>query len=358
MIKSVLNWTFGSFFRTLGRLLCFLLVGGLIAFLISKLDINMPKFEIFMDVYADVQPYGDTYLTSQFWGDTGLNHVINFSGSPSASHSTIILYNDAGLTYRDYVYFIVVGCRHGNDITGAVSTRSSGAKIGQMSIYNSQEACNDGYQGKITYMQYQVTLWGNVDDTGEELIADANASLYGSNYLYIMNKYFSNEDTLLALIQGQTTYDLIEQQLQQSINNTTNIINNQNSNTEAINGKLDDMNTSINSSDIDSSSGVNFFNNFNTEDNGGISSVITAPLRFVRKMTDSCEPISFDLMEQDINLPCGDTLFWNKEGVAPLRTIWNILVGGAFIYALLRKIFKIIEDIKDPQSDKIEVLNL
>ena len=178
-----------------------------------------------INVYADIQPYGDTYLTQQFWGDTGLNHIINFSGSPSASHSTIILYNDAGKTYRDYVYFIVVGCRHGNDITGAISTRSTGGKIGQMSIYNSQEACNDGYQGKITYIQYQVTKWGEIDDTGEELIADANASLYGNNYLYVINKYFANEDQLSLLIQGQSNYNLIQEQINQSITNTNTIMN-------------------------------------------------------------------------------------------------------------------------------------
>lgn len=196
-----------------------------------------------VEVYADILPYGDTSLTQQFWGDTGLNHVINFSGNPSASHSTIILYNDAGLTYRDYVYFLVVGCRHGNDITGAVSTRSSGAKIGQMSIFNSQEACNDGYQGKITYIQYQVTLWGNVDDTGEELIADANASLYGNNYLYIMNKYFANEDQLSLLIQGQSNYNLIQEQINQSISNTNLIINNQNSISQA---QIDNINRNHN----------------------------------------------------------------------------------------------------------------
>ena len=146
-MNKIINWTFGSFFRTLGRIFVYLMLGFILSYFLK--DVKLPKFDIFqvLDVSADVQPYGDTYLTQQFWGDTGLNHVINFSGSPSASHSTIILYNDAGQTYRDYVYFIVVGCRHGNDITGAVSTRSTGAKIGQMSIYNSQEACNTGWYG-------------------------------------------------------------------------------------------------------------------------------------------------------------------------------------------------------------------
>lgn len=141
---------------------------------------------------------------------------------------------------------------------------------------------------------------------------------------------------------------------------------------DATNEKLDDVNQSIKDQtdatnkvndsltddSIDSDSAGGFFSGFDTEDNGGISSVITAPLIFVRKITDSCEPINIPFFDETIELPCGDTLFWNKPKVAQLRNIWNILFGGAFIFMLLRKVFKVIENIKDPESDKVEVMSL
>lgn len=114
----------------------------------------------------------------------------------------------------------------------------------------------------------------------------------------------------------------------------------------------------IESDDVDSENAGGFFSNFDTEDNGGISSVITAPLVFVRKLTNTCESIKFDVLGANVELPCGDTLFWNKEKVQDLRNLWNIIFGGAFIFILLKKVFKVIENIKDPSSDKVEVMNL
>lgn len=109
---------------------------------------------------------------------------------------------------------------------------------------------------------------------------------------------------------------------------------------------------------VDNSSSNGFFDNFNTEDNGGISGVVTAPLRFVRKITGTCESLELSVMDQEVILPCGDTLFWNREDVLPLRTIWNILFGGLIIYRLLLKLFKVIHNMKDPDNSKVEVMDL
>ena len=41
-MKKILNWTFGGFFRAFGRILCFLVVGGIIAYLIASNDFKLP----------------------------------------------------------------------------------------------------------------------------------------------------------------------------------------------------------------------------------------------------------------------------------------------------------------------------
>ncbi len=110
--------------------------------------------------------------------------------------------------------------------------------------------------------------------------------------------------------------------------------------------------------DGSTSDGQNFFENFETEDNGGISSLVTAPLVFVRRATESCSPLTLTAFDTEIELPCGDTLFWNKPEVASFRSVWNVVIGGSILFLILRKVFKIIENVKDPESDKVEVMKL
>ena len=112
MIKSVLNWTFGSFFRTLGRLLCFLLVGGLIAFLISKLDIKMPKFEVFIDVHADTLMVGGADNESYAYINGNLFYMYQpidsvIQNNPSTFRLSLTTLES---TSQDYNFLIVDVC--------------------------------------------------------------------------------------------------------------------------------------------------------------------------------------------------------------------------------------------------------
>ena len=121
------------------------------------------------------------------------------------------------------------------------------------------------------------------------------------------------------------------------------------------NDKLDDLNSSLKNSDVDTND--SFFSNFTTTDHG-ISGIITAPLRAINKLTSTCQSVTFSVLDEPIELPCGDTLFWNKEGVQSFRLIWNILVGGPILFLLLKKLFKVVESLKNPDDDRIEVMDL
>lgn len=127
---------------------------------------------------------------------------------------------------------------------------------------------------------------------------------------------------------------------------------------EKTNEKLDGINDTMNDSNIDMDGANSFFGDFSDTDHGGISGVITAPLRFINKLTGTCSPISLDVLGTDVELPCGDTLFWNKPEVASFRVIWNVLFGGAMLYMLLSKLFKVIEGLKNPDDSRIEVMKL
>ena len=124
------------------------------------------------------------------------------------------------------------------------------------------------------------------------------------------------------------------------------------------NKQLGDLNDNITSDEVDMSGVNSFFGDFTDTDHGGISGVVTAPLKFINKLTGTCSPLSFKVLDADIELPCGDTLFWNKTEVSSFRITWNILLGGPILYLLLCKLFKVIEGLKNPDDSRVEVMKL
>lgn len=117
------------------------------------------------------------------------------------------------------------------------------------------------------------------------------------------------------------------------------------------------LENTLNDDSIDSSGADSFFGNFNFGDDT-LSSVITAPLRFFNRMTDSCTPLKLTWLNTDINIPCGTTIFWEREDVSTFRLFWNILFGGVAIYYLSLKLYKVVHNAIDPQNDNIETVGV
>lgn len=122
------------------------------------------------------------------------------------------------------------------------------------------------------------------------------------------------------------------------------------------NDKLDDVNKSLNDDNIDSSSAGSFFDSFSSTDHGGISGIITAPLVAIKKMLDkSCSPLSATYQGQKIELPCGYD-FWSK--MTAIKEFINLTLGGILCYNIIRKLYKLIENMKNPDDDRVEVMKL
>lgn len=122
------------------------------------------------------------------------------------------------------------------------------------------------------------------------------------------------------------------------------------------NDKLDDVNKSLNDDSIDSSSANSFFDSFSSTDHGGISGIITAPLVAIKKMLDkNCSPLSATYKGKKIELPCGYD-FWSK--MTAIKEFINLTLGGLLCYNIIRKLFKLIESMKNPDDDRVEVMKL
>lgn len=122
---------------------------------------------------------------------------------------------------------------------------------------------------------------------------------------------------------------------------------------QALNNYLTDNNMSETNSTASS-----FFNNFTDNDHGGLSSIITAPLNTINAMlSNTCVAPSATWKGAVITLPCGD-MFWNRPGADQLKNLLNVFYGGFVCYYAIRRLFLLIEQLKDPTNDRIEVADL
>lgn len=124
---------------------------------------------------------------------------------------------------------------------------------------------------------------------------------------------------------------------------------------QAVSDSVNDLNDSINNSDVDNSDAVSFFNDF-TDNTHGLSGIITAPLNAINQMlSNTCNPLSATYQGKTVELACGYE-FWNKISV--IRQFLNIVLDGLICYRILVKLFKMIERLKNPEDDRVEVMDL
>ena len=129
---------------------------------------------------------------------------------------------------------------------------------------------------------------------------------------------------------------------------------------EETNKQLGDLNDNLTNSDTNeaSSSANEFFSGFESDD-FGLSSIITAPLNLIKSITSStCTPIGFKapFVDQQITLPCMGNIY--KKYFGSFLTLYQTITFGIVAYWVSVNIFFMVKGFKDPDSDRIEVLDL
>ena len=127
-----------------------------------------------------------------------------------------------------------------------------------------------------------------------------------------------------------------------------------------INNSIGDINDSINNSDSSGATGSagGFFEDFTT-DTFGLTSVITAPLNFIKSLTSSsCTSLSVPLpfVDTNLTLPCMSTIYNTYFG--GFYTLYQTITTGLIAYWVCVRIFNLVKDFKNPDHDEIEVMDL
>ena len=119
---------------------------------------------------------------------------------------------------------------------------------------------------------------------------------------------------------------------------------------------LDQLKDTMQNDDIDDKTG--FFTNFEDDDHG-LTSIITIPLSTIQSLTNSsCVSLSIPIpfTNKNVSLPCMTEVYQNT--IPSIFNIWQVVSFGIISYFICIDIFKIVKGFKDPNEDKVEVLDL
>ena len=125
-----------------------------------------------------------------------------------------------------------------------------------------------------------------------------------------------------------------------------------------LNSSIGDLNDSINSSDVNSSDYENFFSDFE-DNNHGLLSFITAPLSFIQSLTNStCTPITVPIpfVDSSVTLPCMTTIYQRYFG--SFFTVYQMITNGIIAYWIGINCYRIVKNMKNPNSYYVEVMGL
>ena len=249
-MNKVIGWIFGSFFRTLGRLFVYILLGFILFNLINLNDIKLPKFTdlFFISVYADsdtIKIYNTTLTSNNYVVvPSGSSRIINILGGN--------VYGPNGNGEFPPSYYIGTFCTDSSSIISWEGTSMSGTggagntyqnTLSQINFFNTNYSCtfpNSSYTGgHIVYIYGTIDPIWNTSATSATLMGRISYNQPEQASWSLLSWSWSNEpididysnNTIIS--QNQ---DIINQNntiINNQTNNTNSIINNQNANTQA-----------------------------------------------------------------------------------------------------------------------------
>lgn len=367
-MNKIINWIGGSFFRTIGRILVYILLGFLLSYLLK--DVKLPSlFYVLkpLNVYADediIKIYDRQLTFNNFVVvPVGNSRVINISGGN--------VYGDNGNGQWPPEYYIGTFCTDSNDITSWQGTSMSGTggagstysnTLTQLNFYNTGFSCmfpNSTYTGgHIVYIYGKINPIWNVSGTSATLMGRITYNQPNQSSWALLSWSWSNDSISIdyssnTLITQNTTI----------INQNTEIINKQQQLIDkqtATNEKLDDLNDTLNDDDTSqaATSASNFFSNFTTNQHG-LTGIITAPLTAIQSLTSStCADLVLPLpfVNQNLTLPCMRPIY--NQHFGGFMQLYDIITLGIISYWVMVRIFALVKDFKNPEHDEIEVVDL
>lgn len=283
-------------------------------------------------------------------GQNGSSLIIDYQGYPEGID-----------TPTQYWFVTVVLCR--DNALGVGWLNNNYPSSTALTYNNTNLSCsypNSTYTGgRLTFINYKTTGGGSYNPAGFSLYSNGLSSVALIDIVVSANTWASpNDYTSTSNITNQTT--IINQ-----VNSVQNTLHNwitqaQQDHAEEM-AQIQALHDAITEDFLDSDSNEmkSWLGNFNS-DTYGLTSIITAPLQTIESITStSCSgplQVPIPYVGGYITLPCMTPIYQDTFGIAfgLYQTITTALIG----YWVVVRIFAIVKGMKDPDDDKIEVVDL
>lgn len=372
MIKKIFNWSFGAFFRTIGRIFAYLLIGILLLFVGSKLGFNFGFIKVnaaTVNQWADNLPVLNRVQMYECGASQCYDKTTDFGGIQTG-------------TEGDRKYIFSSSKLTVDTSGGTVIQTTTGDVLNKGYLYLTKfYICNNpnisSYNYRIGNTDYSTPNKFNADilalndsalstSPGISSLGYSSCRLYsglyvptttGNNWISIQFTSNNTQTTKFAIIAVQTENlgiytNTIKQIIESSNGNVVDAVGQVKEETKKTNDTLNDDDTTEADSKISG-----FFNDFN-DNSHGLTAIITAPLNAVNAMlSTSCVAPTATYKGSTFSLPCGSIL-WSQDGADSFKTFINLIYGGLVCYGILKSLFKDVNDLKNPDNDRVDVMDL
>ena len=337
-MNKIFDWTVGSIFRTLGRIVAYIIVGFLAFTVLNGFDlsdlknnildlrlISLPKVDaLSLDgSIASNEKISDTkgYISVSSGSE---NSTYNFQYTPNTGNHNYAVFTMQGFSYlqNDWDFDTTLNFQVTQLIPYLNITLKTTGAWENCELQNNFIVCPLPPNKNITglYINY---------DSGNSIPQDSyfELSFYIGEYVSI---YDTDTQALQGAINNQTQQQ--QQQHQEMLNDTT---------TDAEDEAAD------------------FFSDFDVPDVGGLSAIITAPLNTIQGLlNNSCTSLVLPLpfVNQNLTLPCLNSIYSQYFGA--FFSLYQTIMLAIISYRCIRSVFFDIKGFTDPNDGRIEVMDL
>lgn len=312
----------------------------------------------------NVHAYENSYTSFSIDGSKLQNDYLVFPmGNHTLSWSGAIIY-PTNETYDSMssknMYINLNVCIDGN-----INTWSGGDNAYHMYVHKTGISCSynkTDIKGKVMMIYFRTYA-----DPGS-LVYDGSFNFYLTDMSSIeLINYYASPSGFLNYQTMDYTQDLNDIKNALGAIDTEdlkNVIENKfdetNEKIEETNKNLEDLNDTMNDSDTSGSQSQanGFFDGF-TDNDYGLSDIITMPLTFIQGLANnSCSSLSLPLpfVDQNVTLPCMTSIY--EEHFGSFLTIYQAITTGFIAYWVCINIFRMVQGFKNPDKDEIEVMDL
>lgn len=378
-MKKIINWSIGSFIRTIGRILAYLFIGFILSLLATHFGFVMsvnasttPKYWI---TNTDVPTYFDLFdctestcnrvnsdnYTNQLieLGEVGGREFTVTTRQYNLQGNGIVMRTSSNSRYNvGYLYqstFYVCSDALMDNATNAIYPSYYGDAYTNNNVFQSSNSYNlSGVPGLAPTWSncYAFSTIFSPGENGTYINLRLKSTSQIKGYYALVGfkseslGLYSGEVKSIVENSGFATASSVEE-----VKKATDEVKEE---TKKTNDTLNNSDTSEAQSDADS-----FFNDFDEGDTGSLMNLVKLPLKFLNSLNNSCKPISLDTgYIGTIKLDCLSTTLYNQSGFANWFNIISLVLNGVIMYGCIRKIISVVQRLKNPDDDEIEVMDL